>query len=66
MWTLSLDGTFAKNEETGKICKIELGRDKLYRVKRNYKTIGTFTTMDGAKNFLAETVKKWNEADGNV
>ena len=66
MWTLSADGTFAKNEETGKICKIELCRDKLYRVKKNYKTIGTFTTMDDAKIFFADTVKMWNEADGDV
>ena len=60
MWTLSKDGTFAKNEETGKICKIELCRDKLYRVKKNYKTIGTFTKMDDAKDFLESKVKEFN------
>ena len=66
MWTLSADGTFAKNEETGKICKIELCRDKLYRVKKNYKTIGTFINMESAKIFLAYTVQKWNEESGDV
>lgn len=60
MWKLSADGTFAKNKETGKVCKIELRRDRLYRVKKNYKTLATFTTMEDAKNFLADTVKKWN------
>lgn len=60
MWTLSADGTFAKNEETGKICKIELCRDKLYRVKKNYKTIGTFKKIDDAKNFIANFVTKNN------
>ena len=66
MWIINSDGNFAKNEETGATCKIELRRDRLYSVKKNYKTIGTFTEMTDAKNFLAETVKKWNEAEGNV
>ena len=66
MWTLNKDGNVAENKETDKICKIELCRDKLYRVKKNYKTIGTFTTMDDAKIFLADRVKTWNEADGDV
>ncbi len=61
MWKLNKDGNVAENKETGKICKIELGRDGLYRVKKGYKTIGTFTTMEDAKIFLADIVKKWNE-----
>lgn len=65
MWKISKDGNVAENKATGKICKIELGRDKLYRVKRGYKTIGTFTEMADAKKFLADTVKKWNEEQGD-
>ena len=66
MWIINADGTFAKNDETGSTCRVAHCSDKLYRVKRNYKTIGTFTEMTDARNFLADTVKKWNEADGNV
>lgn len=60
MWKLNKAGNIAENSETGKICKIELGRDGLYRVKKNYKTIGTFTEVSDAKNFLADLVKKLN------
>ena len=63
MWIINADGNFAKNEKTGSTCRIAHCSDNLYRVKRNYKTIGTFTEMTDAKNFLAETVKKWNEAE---
>ena len=59
MWEIKVDGMLAENEKLGKIMRIDLGKDKLYRVKRNYKTIGVFTEMKDAKNFLADTVKKW-------
>lgn len=64
MWVINADGTFAKNEKLGKIYKIELGRDGLLRVKKNYKTIGTFQTLTDALAFLADTVKR-NEVDEN-
>ena len=60
MWKIKADGMLAENEKLGKVMRIELGKDKLYRVKRNYKTIGTFTEMSDAKIFLADTVKKLN------
>ena len=63
MWIINADGNFAKNEETSSTCRIAHCSDKLYRVKRNYKTLGTFTKMTDAKNFLADTVKKWNEVE---
>ena len=60
MWEIKGNGMFAENQKTGAIMKIALCTDKLYRVKKNYKTIGTFTTLEDAKFFLADTVKKWN------
>ena len=60
MWKIKADGMLAENEKLGKVMRIELGKDKLYRVKRNYKTISTFTEMKDAKIFLADTVKKLN------
>ena len=58
MWKISKDGNVAENKATGKICKIELGRDKLYRVKRGYKTIGTFTEMADAAEYIRSKVKE--------
>ena len=60
MWKIKADGMLAENEKLGKVMRIELGKDKLYRVKRNYKTLGTFTTMSDAKIFLVDIVRKLN------
>ena len=66
MWTINANGTFAENKEMRTMLRCAYCMDGLVRVKLKYKTLGTFTKMTDAKNFLADTVKKWNEADGNV
>lgn len=66
MWEIKSDGTLAVDEENDSTVRIALCSDKLFRVKKNYKTVGTFTEMTDAKNFLANIVKEWNEADGDV
>ena len=60
MWKIKSDGTLAVDDKNDSTVRIAFCSDKIYRVKKNYKTIGTFTTMADAKNFLADTVKKWN------
>ena len=60
MWSINSDCTFAENKKTGATLRCDYGKDGLIRIKKNYKTIGTFTTLEDAKFFLADTVKKWN------
>ena len=66
MWKLNSNGTFAENKELNTTLRCVYCTDGLIRVKVKYKTIGTFTEMTDAKNFLADTVKEWNEADGDA
>ncbi len=66
MWFINSNGTFAENKELNTTVRCVYCMDGLVRVKIKYKTIGTFTEMTDAKNFLADTVKKWSEADDDV
>lgn len=66
MWELNENGTLAENKELGVTLRCVYCMDGLIRVKLKYKTLGTFTKMEDAKKHLAETVRKWNEADGDV
>ena len=66
MWELNSNGTFAENKELNLTLRCVYCMDGLIRVKVKYKTIGTFTEMMDAKNFLADTVKKWNEEQSDV
>lgn len=66
MWELNSNGTFAENKELNLTLRCVYCMDGLIRVKVKYKTIGTFTEMTDAKKFLADCVKKWNEAGGDV
>ena len=63
MWTINANGTFAENKEMRTMLRCVYCMDGLVRVKLKYKTLGTFTKMTDAKNFLADTVKKWNEVE---
>ena len=58
MWEIKSDGTLAVDEENDSTVRIALCSDKLFRVKKNYKTVGTFKNLNDAKIFLSEYVNK--------
>lgn len=60
MWELNENGTFAENKELGVTLRCVYCMDGLIRVKLKYKTLGTFTEMTDAKNFLESKVKEFN------
>ena len=60
MWTLNANGTFAENKEMGMTLRCVYCMDGLVRVKLKYKTLGTFTKMTDAKDFLESKVKEFN------
>lgn len=61
MWKIK--GDLAENTETGSVIRINMSRDGLFRVKRNYKTVGAFKTLAEARDYLVEVVTKYNNAD---
>lgn len=60
MWEINENGTLAENKELGVTLRCVYCMDGLVRVKLKYKTLGTFTNMEDAKNFLESKVKEFN------
>ena len=60
MWEINANGTFAENKELGTTLRCVYCMDGLVRVKLKYKTLGTFTKMTDAKDFLESKVKEFN------
>ena len=60
MWEINANGTFAENKEMSTTLRCVYCMDGLVRVKLKYKTLGTFTKMTDAKNFLESKVKEFN------
>ena len=60
MWKINANGTFAENKELGMTLRCVYCMDGLVRVKLKYKTLGTFTKMTDAKDFLESKVKEFN------
>lgn len=60
MWKIKGNGELAENTDTGGVLRIVLCSDGLYRVKRNYKTIATFSNLEDAKAHIAKVVEELN------
>ena len=60
MCEINANGTLAENKEMRTTLRCVYCMDGLVRVKLKYKTLGTFTTMTDAKDFLKSKVKEFN------
>ena len=60
MWEVKANGDFAENPETGATLKVDFGKDNLFRVKQNYRTLAVFDNLSEARQCLTERVKKLN------
>lgn len=60
MWVVKADGDLAENTATGETLKVDYGKDNLFRVKQNYRTLAVFDKLSEARQCLIDRTKKLN------